>query len=282
MRILIVGGTSSLAQALKPVLSEFAEVVTAGRSGCDIHMDLSDPIEKIEIPQHIDVVINNAVHFGGIDYGQMYMAENVNVLGPLKLCQASLKAKVKHFISISSIFACLDATSDYFGIYALSKKQSDEVIELFCSLVNLPYTILRPSQIYGDEDIFKKRQPFLYMTIDKAARSEDITIYGVHDALRNYIHINDLTKIISMVVTKQVQGLYACTNAVDVSFSQIANAAINAFSSSSKVVFLKEMKSIKDNVFAYNDSLYKKINCFPQISIEEGMKRIANYRVSKL
>ena len=65
MRILIIGGTSSLAFALMPVLSEFAEVITAGRTGCDVYFDLSDSVEEMVLPKDIDVVINTASSFGG-------------------------------------------------------------------------------------------------------------------------------------------------------------------------------------------------------------------------
>jgi nucleoside-diphosphate-sugar epimerase len=281
MRILIIGGSSSLAHALRPVLSEFAEVITAGRTGSDVHLDLSEPLDEMELPKDIDVVINTAAHFGGKDYEQMYLAESINVLGTLKLCQVCSKAKVRHLVNISSTSAYLGAASDYYGIYALSKRQADEVLQLFCSSFNLPCTILRPSQLYGNEDMFRKHQPFLYTAIDKAERAEDITIYGTNDALRNYIHIDDFTKIISLIVRERVEGLYVCTNAIDVSLSQIANAAIDAFCSASRVVFLRDMEIIQDNVFPYDDSLYKKIKYFPQIFMEEGVKRIAAYRISK-
>lgn len=281
MKILIVGGTSSLAYVLKPVLSEFAEVITAGRVGCDVHLDLRDPIEKFEIPKDTNVVINTVAHFGGKNYEQMYLAEYVNVLGVLKLCQACVKKKVRHFVSISSIYACLEKTSDYYSIYALSKKQADEVVQLFCSSFNLLYTILRPSQLYGNEDIFRKHQPFLYTAIDKAEEGEDINIYGSNDAIRNYIHINDFTKIISLVIKEEIYGLYSCTNIVDISLSKVANAAIDAFRSTGRVIFLKDMENIQDNVFPYDDSLYKKLNYFPQISIEEGVKGIAFHRLLK-
>jgi hypothetical protein len=49
---------------LMPVLSVYADVVTAGRSGCDMCLNLSDPIDEILIPDGIDVVINTASHFG--------------------------------------------------------------------------------------------------------------------------------------------------------------------------------------------------------------------------
>ena len=100
MRILIVGGASSLAQALKPVLSEFAEVITAGRAGCDVHLDLSDPLEKIELPKDIDVVINAAASFGGKSFEEMLHTESVNVLGVLKLCQSCTKAQIKQLVLI--------------------------------------------------------------------------------------------------------------------------------------------------------------------------------------
>jgi nucleoside-diphosphate-sugar epimerase len=281
MKVLIVGGTSSLAQALKPVLTEFAEVITAGRAECDLHLDLGNPLQRIVLPKDIDVVINAAASFGGKNFAEMLQAERVNVLGVLNICQACAIAKVGHLVSISSTSAYLGVASDYYGIYALSKKQADELVQLFCSSFNLSYTILRPSQLYGNEDTFRKHQPFLYTIIDKAEKSEDISIYGSKDALRNYIHIEDFTKIISLVITNKVEGLYACTNKIDVSLLNVANVAIEAFCSTGRVNFLSGMKDIQDNVFPYDDTLYNKINYFPQITIEEGVKRIAAFRLSK-
>jgi nucleoside-diphosphate-sugar epimerase len=281
MRILIVGGTSSLGQALRPVLSAFADVITAGRTGCDVHLDLNDQIEKIKVPQDIDCVINTAAHFGGNNFEEMFLAESVNVVGVLKLCHVCCNARVKHFVAISSTSAYLSPASHYYSIYSLTKKHADEIAQLFCSSFNLACTILRPSQIYGNENIFQKHQPFLYSAIDKAERGEDISIYGTNDALRNYIHIEDLTKIISLVIKKRIEGLFACTHDIDVSFSHIAKVAIDVFDSKGKVKFIKDMPVIPNNVFDKDDSLYKLINYFPQISIEEGIRKIAAYRLSQ-
>ena len=85
MRNLIVGGTSSLARALKPVLSEFSDVLSAGRSGCDVNLDLSDPTEEISLPDNLDVVIHTAAHFGGETFDEMVAAETVNRSGPLSV-----------------------------------------------------------------------------------------------------------------------------------------------------------------------------------------------------
>ncbi len=267
---------------MKPVCSEFSEVITAGRKDCDITLDLNDPIENISLPNDIDVVIHTAAHFGGKTEDEILEAENVNVLGTLKLCQAVVQTNAKMFVLISSIFSCLKNNSEYYGIYALSKRHSEELAQFYCSTHSLPLAILRPSQIYGNGDSFRRHQPFFYTIVDKAEKGEDITIYGSNDALRNYIHIDDLTNIIARVVQNKVEGIYPCTHTTDVTYSQVAKAAFLAFNSKANVHFLKAKADIPDNIFETDASLYEKIGFYPQISIEEGIKQIAQYRQALL
>lgn len=282
MKILIIGGNSSLGSALIPVLEQFSEVITADRENCNITFDLNDPIDKIFFPTDLDVVIHTAAHFGGRTAKEMDAAETVNVLGTLKVCNASVQAGVKHFIFISSIFSQLNINSDFYSVYAISKKHSEELTKFFCKLNNLRLTILKPSQIYGNTDKFRIHQPFLYTLADKAENNEDIEFYGSNDAQRNFIHINDLVQIISKVIQNKVEGTYSCTHTIDISYSQIAKAALSAFNSKGNIRFLKDKADIPDNIFEKDDSLYKIIEYYPQISIEEGMKGIANYRRSKI
>lgn len=278
MKILIVGGTSSTGRALKPVLSEFSKVITAGRKKCDVTFDLNDPIKKITLPNDIDTVVHVAAHFGGKTAKEILEAENINVLGTLKLCQAAVNARVKHFVLISSMSVSLKKNSEYYSIYAISKRHSEEVAQFYCSTHSLPLAILRPSQIYGNGDSFRRHQPFFYIIVDKAEKGEDIAIYGSNDALRNYMHIDDLTNIIARVVRNKVEGIYPCTHTTDVTFSQIAKAALLAFNSKANVHFLKAKADIPDNIFEKDDSLYRKIDFYPQIFIEDGMKKISLYR----
>ena len=270
-----------MAYALKPALSEFSEVITAGRKNCDLSLDLTDPLEKINLPNGIDVVIHTAAHFGGETAKEVSDAVNINVLGTLKLCQAAVQSNAKRFVLISSIFSSLNEKSEHYGIYALSKRQAEEVATLYCSTHSLPITILRPSQVYGNEEKYRKHQPFFYTIIDKAEKGEDIILYGSHDAQRNYIHVEDLTEIIVNVIQKKVSGVFSCTHPMDLTYSQIANAALKAFNSNATIRFLKDKPNIPDNVFERNNSLYEKINFYPSISLEQGMKKLAIYRSSK-
>ena len=276
MRVLIVGGTSSLAHVLISLLQQRCEVSTAGRGSCDVEMDLCS--DDIRIPGGIDCVVNMAAAFGGKELPDTLRAMDVNVLGLMKLCHASARANVKHVVHISSIFADLTNGSPYFGAYALSKKHSEDVAQFCGRELRLPIAVLKPSQIYGVGERFRKHQPFLYAIMDKAQRSEDINLFGSNDPLRNFIHAQDVAKIVSAVVTMKLEGVYTCVNPDNVTYYQVAAAAISAFESKSKVRFLKDRPDIPSNGFPCDETLFRLVDYYPRISIAAGMRMEANHR----
>lgn len=278
MKILIIGGTSSIAKILKPILSEFSEVITAGRKDCDIIIDLNNTNQVINFPDNIDVIIHTAAGFGGNTFDDILNAEYVNVIGTLKLCEAAVQANVKHFIYISSIYSELKDNSVNYSIYSISKKHAEEIALFYCKKRQLPITILKPTMLYGNDDSFRKHQPLIYAFADKAQSKENIDIYGKHDAKRNYLHIDDLAIIIKQVIRHKITGIFSLTNTEDITISQIAKAAMQAFKSNGQINFITNKENIADNVFGNDDTLYNLINFFPQITIEQGMNKIAAYR----
>jgi len=273
MKILIVGGKSSIAQALIPVLKLKNEVLTSNRKDGDIPIDFESD-NPITIPLHLDALVHTVAHFGGNDFEDILKAENINVLGTLKLLSAAKESKVKHIILISSIYALLKPNSSNYNIYSISKKQSEEVATYFCNLNNIKLTILRPSLLYGNGESFKKHQPIVYTFIDKAIKMENIEIFGNHDPLRNYLHVDDLATVIERVISYKVIGTFNLTNPVNISFSQIANAAFNACKFNGTISFDRTRQNIEDVVFENDETIYRLIDFFPKISIDSGLKQI--------
>ena len=189
MKVVIVGGTSSLGSALRIVLSESCEVITAGRTNCDLALDLTWPLEQMVLPDNVDVIVHTAAHFGGKTAADIVEAENVNVLGTLKLCQAAATANARYFILISSIFASLNEDSEHHSIYALEASRRRGAVRPLATDA-LPLTVLRPSQIYGAGPRFRAHQPFLHAMMEKAKSGEDILLYGTRDPKRNFIYIS--------------------------------------------------------------------------------------------
>jgi nucleoside-diphosphate-sugar epimerase len=278
MKVLIVGGNSNLGGVLKNTLKDYFEIISAGRMNCDWFIDLNDPEDKIIFPDGIDAVIHCAAHFGGISDKELLEAENVNVLGTLKLCQAAVRNGVKHFVFISSIFTKATENLKCHNIYSISKRHAEELAAFYMSQQAIAFTILRPSQFYGDADAYRFHQPFFYDILDKAEKNEDIVFYGSNDARRNFIYIEDMASIILKVIQTKTTGAFACQQVNDVCYSEIAYAAIEAFSSSSKICFDHSKPNIPDNILPIDISLYKAIDYYPLITIREGIKRVATYR----
>lgn len=281
MRVLIVGGNSSLARVLIPILSEFAEIFTAGRSGCDIRLDLSESLTQLQLPQGIDVLINTAATFDSTNQGMLYEAECINAMGTLKLCQLCTDTGISHMVQISSIFADLDTRSPFFNAYALSKRHADELAQHYSDKTCLSLTIIRPSQFYGIGPAFREHQPFFFSMIDKVAKGEDVTIYGKHDARRNFIHVEDVANVIAQAVLKKTFGNFSCMQLEPVRYSDIVRAAAAAFKSNSQIRFLVEHKDIADNVFPFDNTLFELLDYYPRISLAQGMVKEAQYRKHK-
>ena len=277
MKVLLVGGNSSLARCLRPVLAEFAEVVTAGRSGCDLPLDFAG---AMHIPCGFDAVVNTAAQLGGTTPAALTTAVETNVVGVLRLGQACKRAGVGHLVQVSSILAMLPHTSPFHNAYALSKRHGDEALQLQIRMEDLPLTIVRPAQFYGVGEQYRRNQPFLFTLIDKAQAGQDIELWGRRDALRNFIHVQDLADIIARVVSTRTLGVFTCSHPQDLSFSQIAQAAVDAFDSRSAIRFLPDKPDTVDNIFPFNDELYRALGHTPQITIAQGMQMEAAHRRS--
>ena len=281
MRVLAVGGNSLLARSLLPLLNSFAEVITAGRSGCDVDIDLTWPKGRINLPADVNVVVNLAASFGGGGDDLASLLET-NALGPYKLAQACVDAKVPRLVQISTIFSRLEESSDFFNGYALSKKLMEELLSFYSKKSGLKLTSLRPAQIYGAGEGSRKHQPSIYRMLDQAQNDSDIVIYGSNDALRNFMHVDDVAEVISRLVELEIEGSYDCLSLSNIKLSEIGNAALKAFGSNRAVLFDDSQLDIPDNTFEISTTVFDKIGFTPRITMEAGLLREAELREGKL
>jgi nucleoside-diphosphate-sugar epimerase len=277
MKILIIGGKSSLGSELKLFLKSSFQVYTAGRYDCDIYLDLSRNCD-LDVDFKCDVVVLTAAVFGGRDFNAFEENIIVNVLGTARSIKIASNFGAKHFILISSMSIFLDHISPKYEIYSITKKQSEEVAEFVSSSINLPLTILRPSQLYGENEMFKKHQPLLYEIIEKVEMNKDVIFHGKKNSIRNYLHVKDFNEIVRKVIDLKVFGKYSCVNTTSTTLIETFNAAINAFKSSSIYKFDNSKDDIIENIFQADVDFFNKIDFEPQIDIITGMEMIANSR----
>lgn len=181
MNILVTGATGFIGKNLvERLLEEKHNIICVSRKKIgngffsqeveNIVLDLQE-IEKIgERMQGIDVVIHMAAQLGhyGIPYDYYY---NVNYLATAKLAKLSVKYNVKQFILCSAPFVVglggRNTKED--EPYMPTNEYSETKMLAELGVINIcdgriPYTILRPSYVYGKEDV---RRVVLYRNIKK-------------------------------------------------------------------------------------------------------------------
>lgn len=272
-KIALVGSTSTVAIYLKKIFEKKYDVITVGRKNADIIYDLRQTYENVFQYTNIDVLILLATQIKAEEDREIIDLFETNVQGQLKLCVAAKNANVRHIVYISSISALILPSKEYYSYYSLSKQYAEKVVDLFCKKNNINLCILRPSQIYGNSELFRNNQPLLYHFLDKAKNNENIIIYGKNDALRNYIYIDDVVHVIEGVIEKKIVGKYDVVNK-NVRLSEVASAAIEAYSSSSEIVFDNDKNDIADNSFPFENTIYTILNIGTLTDVQEGIKRI--------
>lgn len=275
MKILLIGGQSDLACYLYPILSEKHQVITSGRNGCDLYMDLN---KNITFPNDIDIVINTVAFFGINTDGDYYNSLEINALGALRICIEAHRKNIKYLLHTSSLSSILPPSSPYYTIYAISKKLGDEIIANYCLKNNIDFAILRPSQLYGYKIKNIHHQPFFHTIICNAAQGKVVQIYGNNDPKRNYLHMEDFANIIDRVIDMKVSGVYTCQYPSNTSFVEIAKTAFEIFGNKTAIDFCREKANIPDNIFMYDDTLYNIIDYFPKISLKMGIEEYKRNR----
>lgn len=273
-RVLVTGSTSTVGRAIGAVLAREYHVSYGGRRAADIMLDLSAP--QLELPAGVafDVLVHAAADFGGHEEAQMRRAEQVNVIGTLNVCALAHRAGVKLLVLISSISAGYGPNQAYFDIYALSKRHAEELAELYCAKHGLGLVILRPSALYDAATHCRTHQRLLYALIDQARRDEDFVFNGSHDALRNYVFLDDFAETVARVVQHRLIGKFDCAAIEPVRLSEICRTANHVFGGSGQLRFTRQGPDIADVAPPSGLSVYESIGYYPATSLLEGMQCI--------
>jgi nucleoside-diphosphate-sugar epimerase len=271
LKILIVGQNSSVGREIAKHFSAKAKVVFGGRSTQNRIDLLSNTDDTILIPQNTDIVINCAALFSNKTSLEIAKSTHVNIVGPLRLLNATQEAGVSQFIQISSIFASMPNEIVEKSAYALQKRTVDDLLHLAANNGPTQVVSLRPSALYGPYGFQSVHQPFLESILNKAAEGEDIVFSGRNDVYRNYLHVFDFATIVWETIQFRLGGIYECPG-TNYSYSQIARLAINTFGTKSKISFDQISQTYEDKILPSMDtSFYHRIGFEPRIDLETAM-----------
>jgi len=146
--------------------------------------DISDPASLDAAMKGIERVIHLV---GIIQEGRGFTFKSVHVDGSRNLLAASKKANIKQFFHQSALGTRPDAKSDYHK----TKWEAEELVRKS----GIPFTILRPSLIYGPGDLFTVR------LAEMIRLSPVLPVIGSGRSMVQPIFIEDVTACIAKAVS---------------------------------------------------------------------------------
>ena len=108
-----------------------------------------------------------------------------------------------------------------------------------------------------------------------ASKGQKVSLYGKHGGSANYLHIKDFTEVVYRAVKNGVFGVYDCVTRTPNTYLEISNFVFELTNNPVNIEFVKDKKE-SDNVFTYDDTIYKKINYYPKVLIKDGLSEILN------
>lgn len=277
--IVFMGGNSAMATyAVPPLRSSGHSVVTMGRKDCDIHWDALG--NTCNIPEGTNTAILVAAGFLESTPAEILNTQRINSTGVLNACMTASEAGVKYFIYISSAYTTLPADHPYYNLYTITKRHGEELAQYICKKNRMALCIIRPAPLYDHAGLLKKHNAAPYYFADLAEQNKDITLFGKKNAQRNYLHIDDFTKILQKSVDAQPEGVFSVVCPWQTSLREMAENAISAFGSSSAVKIDETKPDVPDVVLATDEdmNLDEILGLAPTIDMKQGMVAMAEFR----
>ena len=235
-------------------------------------------INKINIKDKIDCCIHLAAKAEiMIDKKKEHQYFFDNVLGLQEVLNYCAEKKVKKFIFASSASVYGDTLNfkvkenkrkKPLHFYGYTKAIGEEMVRDYCEINNIKYYNLRFFNVYGN-----KSNAVVAKFIAQYLQNKEITIYGSGNQSRDFIHVDDIIKIVNLLIKKNIKS-----NFFNVGSSQ--NTTIkeikNLINSKWKFVNLDKRFDDIEKSISNNNKIKKVLNWSSKIDFRIGIKRMIN------
>lgn len=285
MRVLVTGGSGYLGTALLPLLKGY-ELRILDINPPATHLDdveytffhgsLTDAERVKEAAEDAEAVIHLA-GIAGVDICErnQELSEKVNVKGTDAILKEAKSAEKFLFVSSSAVYGLMEGNIDEetqtnpINTYGKHKLKAEELVKNS----GTDYIILRPSNLYGASSLIPEKYA-IHKMIGDALRTETITVsYG--NLMRNFIHVRDCAKAISMLMKSEIKNKTYNIGDFDIKLFEIANKIAEEIS----LLYGKRVRVYVKNrdekqPLHYSWQKLRDFGFSPEISPEKGIREL--------
>ena len=116
--------------------------------------------------------------------------------------------------------------------YAASKLAAEGYVQAYASAYKVPTTLLRFFNVFGPrQDIHRKSPPLMNYIVRQVKQKEPITLYSSGNHPRDYIHVDDVVKLIDICLEKKPNDTFNVCTGTLISVNEIVNYICQIFNS---------------------------------------------------
>lgn len=209
----------------------------------------------------------------------------VNLLGALKLLEASRLAQVKRLVMVSSggtvygvpqqVPIPEDHPTDPTCSYGICKLAIEKYVALYRQLHGLDGLVLRVANPYGERQRLDATQGVVPVFLGKALRGEPLQIWGDGSTVRDFLHISDVVAALLAAATYQgEERLFNVGSGEGLSLNQLVALLEAQLQRPLEVNYLPSRGfDVPTNVLCI-ERARRCLGWTPQVPVAEGLRRL--------
>tara|TARA_R110000824_G_scaffold374242_1_gene564741 strand:+ start:806 stop:1597 length:792 start_codon:yes stop_codon:yes gene_type:complete len=244
----------------------------------------NSPIENTDVLYFISTTHNYHV------FDDPFLDVNTNLvklISVLEKFKDTCKGRTFNFISSWFVYgdtdfpAKEDSVCNPKGFYSITKQAAERIVASYCETFELPYTILRLCNVYGESatGVSKKRNALQYM-IKRIIDEEEIGLYDDGQNVRDFMHVEDVCRAINLCIKKAGSGsVINIGSGIPQTFRPLMEYVKEKTSSNAPLVDVEPPhfhKTVQVRDMYLDVTKLKALGFNQQISIYNGIDRIIN------
>lgn len=190
-----------------------------------------------------------------------------NILGTTLVLDACVKAKVKKIVFASSAYVYSQSGS----FYRVSKQACENLIEAYYEKYGLSYVILRYGSLYGPRS---DRRNSLYRICEDALVNHEINYSGKGDEKREFIHVDDASKMSVQVLDKDFDNQNIMLTGVDrIEYRDLLLMVSEILHDKVSINYVpkKSGTHYKHSPYSFSPKFARKLSTNPRVDLGQGL-----------
>jgi nucleoside-diphosphate-sugar epimerase len=222
---IIFGKRSNLSIALDKHLEN--SLLVSGEEYFDRTFDL----KLFQDTPNLQIIINSfypSTMLNNITNPKKYITDSIyllaSILEDIKILEMKNISKIV-YTSSASVYGnnprCKESdTPSPQNLYGSLKFSSEKLLESFCATMEIDYTIARIFNMYGGDDHFS----IISKILQSAQKQDPITVVNNGQAIRDFVHIDDVVKTYITLLQKKDIHCVNIANGVGISIQSIIDS----------------------------------------------------------